>query len=166
MFSKLVDAVSETSARWVSYLYIPLTLVILFDVIMRYLFGSPTSWAFDAALHLNSIPFLIGGAWALKVGSHVRVDVLYNRFSPRVQHAINIFLYLFLLLPICYLLIKNGTGYALESWSAREVSRFTPLHPPIYPLKTLIPIAFVLLFLQGIVELIREIKGLLKGGRS
>jgi TRAP-type mannitol/chloroaromatic compound transport system permease small subunit len=162
-FLTWIDAISEKSGRVLSYFFIFLTFAVAIDVVMRYFFQSPTAWAFDTALHLYSIPFVIGGSWVLKNHMHIRVDVIIDRFPPKVRSVINLFFYLALLFPICIILIKHGIVYAHSSWITREVSRFTPLHPPIYPLKTIIPIAFSMLLLQGIAEFIRELKDLIKG---
>jgi TRAP-type mannitol/chloroaromatic compound transport system permease small subunit len=165
-FLAWIDAISEKSGRVLSYFFILLTFAVAIDVVMRYFFKSPTAWAFDTALHLYSIPFVIGGTWVLKNRMHIRVDIFIDRFPPKVKSIINLFFYVALLFPICIILIKHGIIYAHSSWVAKEVSRFTPLHPPIYPLKTIIPIAFSMLLLQGIAEFIREIRNLVKGGNT
>jgi len=162
-YLRWIEVVSEYSGRFASYLILVLVVVVCFDVFMRYLFNSPTVWAFDAALHLYSIAFLVGGAWVLKVNAHIKVDVLYNLFPPRVRAIINLMCYLFLLFPLCYFLVKDGSVYAYTSWKMSEVSRTSPLHEPIWPLKTFIPIAFLLLWLQAIVGFLRDLAILKKG---
>jgi len=162
-YLRWIEVVSAYSGRFASYLILVLVVVVCFDVLMRYLFNSPTVWAFDAALHLYSIAFLVGGAWVLKVNAHIKVDVLYNLFPPRVRAIINLMCYLFLLFPLCYFLVKDGSVYAYTSWKMSEVSRTSPLHEPIWPLKTFIPIAFLLLWLQAIVGFLRDLAILKKG---
>ncbi len=158
-----IESISEISGRVASYFLMALVAVVCFDVLMRYLFNQPTTWAYDAALHLYSVAFLVGGAWVLKMNAHIKVDVLYMMFSPRARAIINVICYLFLLFPLCYFLVKDGSVYVYQSWQAGEVSRSSPLHEPIWPLKIFIPLAFLLLWLQGIVEFLRDLKVIKKG---
>ncbi len=162
-YLRWIETLSEFTGRIASYLIMALVVVVCFDVLMRYLFNSPTTWAYDAALHFYSVAFLVGGAWVLKMKAHIRVDVLFNMFSPRTQSVINLICYIFLLFPLCYFLVKDGSVYAYTAWKLGEVSRSSPLHEPIWPLKIFIPIAFLLLGLQGIVEFVRDVIILKRG---
>lgn len=163
-YLRWVGVVSEYTGRFASYLIMVLVVVVCYDVLMRYLFNKPTVWAFDAALHLYSIAFLVGGAWVLKMKAHIKVDVLYNLFPPRARAMINLMFYVFLFFPLCYFLLRDGAEYAYTSFKMAEVSRTSPLHEPVWPQKMFIPIAFLLLLLQGIVEFIRDLTMLIKGG--
>jgi TRAP-type mannitol/chloroaromatic compound transport system permease small subunit len=162
-YLRWIEVLSEYTGRFASYLILTLVVVVCFDVLMRYLFNSPTTWAYDAALHLYSISFLVGGAWVLKMKAHIKVDVLYNMFSPRARAVINLICYLLLLFPLCYFLLKDGSVYAFTSWKLGEVSRSSPLHEPVWPLKAFIPISFLLLWLQGIVEVVHDLVIVKKG---
>jgi TRAP-type mannitol/chloroaromatic compound transport system permease small subunit len=162
-YVRWIEVLSEYTGRFASYLILILVVVVCFDVLMRYLFNSPTTWAYDAALHLYSISFLVGGAWVLKMKAHIKVDVLYNMFSPRARAVINLICYLLLLFPLCYFLLKDGSVYAFTSWKLGEVSRSSPLHEPVWPLKAFIPISFLLLWLQGIVEVVHDLVIVKKG---
>jgi TRAP-type mannitol/chloroaromatic compound transport system permease small subunit len=164
-YLRWIEVVSECAGRFASYLIMILVVIVCFDVLMRYLLNSPTTWAFDAALHLYSIAFLVGGSWVLKMKAHIKVDVLYNLFPLRMRAIINLICYLFLLFPLCYFLLKDGSVYAYTSWKMSEVSQSSPLHEPIWPLKTFIPLAFLLLWLQGIVEFVRDL-AIVKRGTS
>lgn len=152
-----IELFNEYAAKIAGYLILALVAVVCFDVIMRYAMGRPTAWAYDAALHLFSISFLLSGAWVLQMSAHVRVDVIYARFTPRTKAIIEVIFILFFLFPVCYYLLKDGTAGAYLSWKVGEVSKTSPLHEPIWPLKTFIPIAFLLLTLQGVVELIKNL---------
>ncbi len=162
-YLRWIEILSEYTGRFASYLIMALIAVVCYDVFMRYLFNSPTTWAYDAALHLYSISFLVGGAWVLKMKAHIKVDVIYNLFSPRGRAIINLICYVALLFPLCYFLFKEGSVYAYTSWKMAEVSRSSPLHEPIWPLKTFIPIAFLLLWLQGILEFVHDLLIVKKG---
>jgi len=163
-YLRWIGVVSEYAGRFASYLIMVLIVVVCYDVLMRYLFNRPTVWAFDAALHLYSIAFLVGGAWVLKMKAHIKVDVLYNLLPPRARAMINLLFYIFLFFPLCYFLLRDGAEYAYTSFKMAEVSRTSPLHEPVWPQKMFIPITFLLLSLQGIVEFIRDLTVLIKGG--
>jgi TRAP-type mannitol/chloroaromatic compound transport system permease small subunit len=162
-FLRWIDRLSDFTGRASSYLLLVMVVVVCYDVLMRYLFNEPTVWAYDATLHLYSVAFLVGGAWVLKMKAHIKVDVLYNLFPPRTRSIINLIAYVLLLSPLCYFLFKDGVVYAYNSWKVAEVSRSSPLHEPIWPLKTFIPIAFLLLWLQGIAEIVRDVIIIKKG---
>jgi TRAP-type mannitol/chloroaromatic compound transport system permease small subunit len=165
-FLRWIDVLSEYTGRFAGYLIIILVAVVCYDVLMRYLFNNPTTWAYDTALHLYSISFLIGGAWVLKMKAHIKVDVIYNALSPRTRAIINLVVYIVLLLPLCYFIVKDGAAYTITSYKLGEVSRSSPLHEPVWPLKAFIPISFLFLGLQGVVELIRDLASIKKGALS
>ncbi len=158
--SRLISKASELLAKGSMYLILALVFVVCFDVLMRYLFGRPTTWSFEAATHLYSVAFLVSGAWVLSNDRHVKVDVLYVRFSERTRALINVFFYVVLLFPVCFFLVKDGFDNAYLSWKIGEVSRSSPLHEPIWPLKFFIPISFLMLGLQGLVGLWKELGSL------
>ena len=162
--SRPITKLSEYLAKVSMYLIFALVIVVCFDVFMRYFFGRPTAWAFDAALHFYAIAFLISGAWVLSMKAHVKVDVIYVRFSDRTKAIINIIFYVLFLFPVCFFLVKDGFDYSYVSWKVGEVSRSSPIHEPIWPLKFFIPISFLVLGLQGIVELWKDLGIALRGG--
>ncbi|MEM1271835.1 MAG: TRAP transporter small permease subunit, partial [Bacteroidota bacterium] len=105
--------------------------------------------------YLFSIVFLAAGAWALQQDAHVRVDVLFGRLSPKRQALVNLVGTLIFLLPFCVLMIWVSWSYVENSWSIREVSP-DPGGLPRYPIKFLIPFAFVLMLLQAISQAIKH----------
>lgn len=161
--SRLITKISEYLAKFSMYLIFALVVVVCFDVLMRYFLGRPTSWSFDAALHFYSIAFLISGAWVLSMKGHVKVDVIYVRFSDRTKAIINVIFYVFFLFPVCYFLVKDGFEYSYLSMKVGEVSRSSPIHEPIWPLKFFIPISFLMLALQGLVELWKDLGVAIRG---
>jgi TRAP-type mannitol/chloroaromatic compound transport system permease small subunit len=166
---EVIDNVNEYVAKVVSILILISSLAVCYEVVARYVFANPTIWSYEASYMMSSTYWLLGGAWTLKIGRHVTVDVIYSRiFSPRMQAAVDIFFYLVLYLPITIFVTIYGTNYAWESWKLGELSHLSPWHPPIYPFKTLVPLTFFMLTTQGIVELIRciwKFKGLKGGGK-
>jgi TRAP-type mannitol/chloroaromatic compound transport system permease small subunit len=150
-----VDGVSTWVGRASAWLIAVLTVLIAYEVFSRYVLGSPHDWAFDASYMLYGSMFMLAGAYALAKGAHVRGDLLYGSFPPRLQAALDLVLYLLFFLPGITALAFAGYTFAAESWAIREGSPMTPDGPPVYPFKAVIPIAGGLLLLQGLVEILR-----------
>lgn len=157
-FLKHVDAISEVSGKAIAWLALVLTIVVAYDVIARYVFKSATIWAFDLAYMLYATHFMVGLAYVHAHKSHIRVDVLLMRFSPRTRAGLEVFYYVVFFFPLMAVLTWSCASYAAMSWSFKEVSIWSPWRPPVYPIKTVAPIAFFLLGLQGIADFIRNLK--------
>jgi TRAP-type mannitol/chloroaromatic compound transport system permease small subunit len=99
--------------------------------------------------------FIMAGAYTLSRSAHVRGDVVYRLWQPRTQAAIDLLLFVIFFFPGVLALTLAGYRYAGESWGYREVSVYSPSDIPIFPLKTLIPIAGVTLLVQGLAEVFR-----------
>jgi TRAP-type mannitol/chloroaromatic compound transport system permease small subunit len=150
-----IDRVSTWVGHAFSWLIVGLTLLITWEVFSRYALDEPHAWAFDAMLMLYGTLFMMAGAYTLSVNGHVRGDVLYGFFTPRSQATIDLILYIFFFLPGVIALVWAGYYYAADSWRINEHSNITAEGPPIYPFKTVIPIAGAMILVQGIVEIIR-----------
>ncbi|MGZ9066713.1 MAG: TRAP transporter small permease subunit [Burkholderiales bacterium] len=150
-----IDRTSTFVGHMFSWLIVVLTLVISWEVFSRYALDAPHAWAFDAMAMLYGTLFMMAGAYTLSVNGHVRGDVLYGFFTPRVQASIDLTLYLVFFLPGVIALVWAGYYYAADSWRINEHSNVTADGPPVYPFKTVIPVAGALLLMQGIVEIIR-----------
>jgi TRAP-type mannitol/chloroaromatic compound transport system permease small subunit len=150
-----IDRVSTWVGHAFSWLIIGLTLLISWEVFSRYALDDPHAWAFDAMIMLYGTLFMMAGAYTLSVNGHVRGDVLYGFFTPRVQATIDLILYLCFFLPGVIALVWAGYYYAADSWRINEHSNITAEGPPIYPFKTIIPVAGAMILVQGIVEIVR-----------
>jgi len=150
-----VDRVSTFVGHAFSFLIVALTVLITWEVFSRYALDAPHAWAFDVMAMLYGTLFMMAGAYTLAVNGHVRGDVLYGFFSPRVQATLDLTLYLLFFIPGVVALVYAGYYYAADSWRINEHSNVTADGPPIYPFKTVIPIAGGILLAQGIVEIIR-----------
>ena len=150
-----VDKLSTWVGHAFSWLIVALTLFISWEVFSRYALDAPHAWAFDAMIMLYGSLFMMAGAYTLAKNGHVRGDVLYGFFSPRTQATLDLALYIVFFIPGVIALVWAGYYYAAESWAIREHSSVMAEGPPIYPFKTVIPIAGVVLLLQGVVEIIR-----------
>ena len=154
-FLFFIDSLSAWVGKAFAWLILVLTLGVSYEVLVRYAFRAPTTWAFDFSYINYGAMFLMAGAYTLSRGGHVRADVLYRFFKPRTQASLDLVLYIIFFLPAVAALIYSGWSYAAFSIRFREVSIFSPAGIPIFPLKALIPATGVLLLLQGIAEIIR-----------
>jgi len=150
-----VDKVSTWVGHAFSFLIIGLTLLVTWEVFCRYALDAPHAWAFDAMNMLYGTLFMMAGAYTLAKNGHVRGDVLYGFFRPRTQAAWDLLLFIVFFIPGVIALTYAGYFYAAESWAINEHSNVTADGPPIYPFKTVIPLAGAILLVQGIVEIIR-----------
>ncbi|MHB1121760.1 MAG: TRAP transporter small permease subunit [Ramlibacter sp.] len=150
-----VDKVSTFVGHFFSWLIVGLTLMISWEVFSRYVLDNPHPWAFDVMIMMYGTLFMMAGAYTLSKAGHVRGDVLYGFFEPRTQATIDLILYIVFFLPGVFALTYAGYFYAAESWAVNEHSNVTAEGPPIYPFKTMLPLAGAFLLAQGIVEIIR-----------
>ncbi|MGD9942888.1 MAG: TRAP transporter small permease subunit [Burkholderiaceae bacterium] len=150
-----IDRVSTWVGRAFAWLVVALTVMISWEVFSRYALNNPHPWVFDAQIMMYGALFMMAGAYTLAHNGHVRGDILYGFFSPRTQALIDLVLYLLFFIPGVIAMVWAGYTYAAESWAINEHSSITADGPPIYPFKTVIPIAGALLLLQGLVEIMR-----------
>lgn len=158
-----VDKISAFVGRTCAWLILALTLMISWEVFSRYVLDHPHPWAFDVMSMMYGTLFMTAGAYTLSQNGHVRGDVLYGFFPPRLQAGLDLALYLLFFVPGVVALAWAGYSFAAESWAINEHSNITADGPPIYPFKTIIPIAGAILLLQGFVEIIRCIICLKEG---
>ena len=151
----IVDRISTFVGKTFSWLIVSLTLLITFEVFSRYALNTPHPFAFDAMLQMYGTLFMMSGAYTLSRNGHVRGDVLYSFFPPRAQAALDLTLYFVFFLPGVVALCWAGYFYAADSWRILERSSITAEGPPLYPFKTVIPVAGAFMLVQGIVEMIR-----------
>jgi len=150
-----VDKVSTFVGQGLSWLIVALTMLISWEVFSRYVLSNPHAWAFDVMLMCYGIMFMMAGAYTLSKNGHVRGDVLYGFFPPRLQASLDLTLYILFFFPGVIGLAYAGWIYAGESWAIQEHSSIMADGPPVYPFKTFIPIAGIFLLVQGVVEVLR-----------
>ena len=150
-----IDKISTFVGQAFSWLIVALTLMITWEVFSRYALDHPHSWAFDVMIIMYGTLFMMAGAYTLAKAGHVRGDVLYGFFRPRTQATIDLILFILFFIPGVFALTYAGYYFAVESWAMRETSNITAEGPPIYPFKTILPLAGAFLLLQGVVEIIR-----------
>ena len=158
-----VDKVSTRVGHFFSWLILALTLLITWEVFSRYVLDHPHPWAFDTMIMMYGAMFMMSGAYTLSKNGHVRGDVLYGFFPPRLQAGLDLALYILFFIPGVVALCWAGYHYAAESWAIHEISNITSDGPPVYPFKTIIPLAGGMLLVQGLVEILRCIVCLQQG---
>jgi len=158
-----VDRVSTLVGQAFSWLIVVLTFLITWEVFARYALNAPNPWAFDLMIMLYGAAFMMAGAYTLAKNGHVRGDVLYSFFPPRLQAGLDLLLYVAFFIPGVVALVWAGTTYAAESLAIREHSTLTANGPPLYPFKMVIPLSGILLLLQGSVEIVRCVLCLRQG---
>lgn len=151
-FIAMIDLLSKSVGHAFAWCIIILTLGTSYEVFVRYVLNDPTSWAYDMSYMLYGALFLMAGPYTLSRNGHVRGDVFYRLWKPRTQARLEFVLYFIFYFPGVLALAYAGYGYASDAIRVGEVSTNSPIGVPIWPLKTLIPIAGVLLTLQGLAE--------------
>ena len=158
-----VDQVSYWSGKASAWLIVALTFVVAIEVFKRYILNAPTAWIFDLNNMLYGSLFMLCGAYTLALGGHVRADFVYIYLKPRGQASMDLILYLLFFIPGILGLIYAGYDYAAISWRIGEHSTVTAEGPPVYHFKSVIPIAGVLVMLQGLAEIVRCVECLRTG---
>ena len=160
-WSRTEDRINEYIGRGVYWLSLVMVIVGAYNAIARYL-DRYTGWGLSSNMYIElqwylfSILFLLGAAYTLKHDNHVRVDVFYGRLSSRGKAWINLLGTVVFLIPFCLLVLITAIPSVIESWSIREMSP-DPGGLPRYPIKSVIVLAFVLLILQGVYIIIRQL---------
>jgi len=150
-----IDKISTFIGQVFSWFIVALTLMISWEVFSRYALDHPHPWAFDVMIMMYGTVFMMAGAYTLSKNGHVRGDVLYGFFPPRLQAGLDLALYILFFIPGVFALAWAGYNFAAESWAISEHSNVTADGPPVYPFKTIIPIAGAFLLVQGLVEIVR-----------
>ncbi|TYB34002.1 MAG: TRAP transporter small permease subunit [Flexistipes sinusarabici] len=153
---KLIDSISDFLGKIISYLVYVLLIVVVFEVISRKVFGSPTVWGFEFSFMLYAVMFMLGFGFTLKHKMHIGIDIFYSNMSPRKQGFLDLFTYIVFFFPFIYFAVVSSVTFTSQSWQMLEHSQ-SPWAPPIYPFKTVMPVAFLLLGFQGIAEFLKAI---------
>ena len=153
-FIRSVDKMNDWIGRIVGFLIYPIMLVLVYEVVMRYVFDSPTIWAHETSCMLYGAHFVLGGAYALQHNAFVNVEVFYMRFSKRTRAIIDLFSWSMFYIFVGVLLWKS-IPWAWESFSLREFSDST-WGPYVWPSKLTIPFAAFFMLLQGMTKTIKD----------
>lgn len=157
-FIEFADRLSAWFGKAFAWAIMVMTLGVGYEVVVRRLLSAPTSWAFDVSYIMYGTLFMMGGAYTLSRNGHVRGDFIYRLWKPRTQATVELILYFIFFFPGVTALVITGWKYAARSWSYGEVSVNSPAGIPIFQLKSVIVAAGILLFIQGIAQMMRCIK--------
>jgi TRAP-type mannitol/chloroaromatic compound transport system permease small subunit len=158
-----IDQFTERTGKLLAWLAVGMAMVTALVVVLRYGFNIGSILAQESVVYMHGALFLLGAAYALKNGAHVRVDIFYQNFSPRTRAWINSLGGIVFLLPLCIFIIMSSWDYAGDSWGMRESSAEPGGIPAVFLLKTLIPLGAINLALQGVAEVLRASLELTEG---
>ncbi|PXX96351.1 TRAP transporter small permease subunit [Halomonas sp. LBP4] len=152
---RFIDRLTGWFGRAFAWLILLMAFGMGYEVVSRYVFNAPTAWAFDMSYILYGTLFMVGGAYTLARNAHVRGDFLYRLWQPRTQAKVELVLYFIFFYPGITALVVAGWKYAERSWRYMEVSTFSPAGVPVFHFKTMLMVAGILLFIQGIAQVCR-----------
>jgi len=159
ILEKRINGLNEKIGSCSSFLVIPLILVVVYEVIMRYVFNAPTVWAFEATTFLYGVHYMMGLGYTHKHNGHVAIDVFESRLAQKPRTTLRVITNVAIFIPTVGLLATWCVLLAITSWQNWEKAS-SSWAPPIYPFKTIMAIGFILLFLQGVAKLISDIREL------
>jgi len=154
---RIIDKFTDVTGTWIAWLNVPLVLAVAYEVIARYAFNAPTIWSFDVTYMLYGTIFMLGAAYALHKGAHIRTDFFFEKWSIRTKGVIDSIAYIVFFFPsiFVFLLVSGAEGwYAFE---IGETSEQTPWRPILWPFKWVVPLACLLLLIQGVSETIKSV---------
>src|SRR5437868_8620353 len=153
---RVIDRFTDTTGMWIAWLNLPLVLAVSYEVIARYAFDAPTMWSFDVTYMLYGTIFMLGAAYALHKGAHIRTDFFYEKWSAQTKGMVDSISYIVFFFPSIIMLFLASGSEAWYAYTIQETSEQTVWRPLLWPYKTVVPLTCVLLFVQGISELIKS----------
>lgn len=160
---KFIDGINDKVGKTFAWLFLPLVYTLVHEIVATKVFAKPTVWAFDLSYMLYGAIFMMGAAYTLSIDGHVRGDMLYRLWRPRIQATVDLVLYIVVFFPAMIALLYAGSSYAYYSFSIGERSLQSPFGPIIWPLKMVIPATAFCMLLQGIAQVIKCIRCLQRG---
>lgn len=164
-FLAIIDRSSEIVGKLAGYLIIVLAFSVGYDVVMRYLFSRPTVWGQEFSTMVFGTFIILGGAYTLKAGSHVNMDIIHNRLPKKGKAVVDVITFFLLTFPFLGVLIWKGGESAFKSWVNLEHDS-TQWGPPLYPFRSMLPVGAFLFFMQAVAKLIRDLKVLMDRGEG
>jgi TRAP-type mannitol/chloroaromatic compound transport system permease small subunit len=160
---RAIDGLNRWIGRIVSWLVLPLTAAMIYEIAGRYFFASPTVWAYDISRMLYGAYFMLGAAYALSKCVHLRADFLYGKLSPQTQGRLDAALYVFLYFPAMIVFFVLAWQYAATAVVRGERGMDTAWMPLLGPIKSVLPAAVALLVLQGVSEFLKSLYAATRG---
>jgi len=154
---RAIDRFTDTTGVWIAWLNLPLVLAVSYEVIARYAFDAPTIWSFDTTYMLYGTIFMLGAAYALHKGAHIRTDFFYEKWSDKTKGMVDSISYIVFFFPSLIMLLAASGNEAWYAYTINETSEQTPWRPILWPYKSVVPLTCVLLMLQGVSETIKSV---------
>jgi TRAP-type mannitol/chloroaromatic compound transport system permease small subunit len=154
--SSAIDVFNRKEGEWSALLILPLTIVVIYEVVMRYAFDSPTIWGFELTTFLYGVHFMLGLAYTDVTDGHVKVDIFTARAKPRTQAVIVIIANLVIFLPVFTCMTIWAWKYAITSTLQHELNS-TSWAPPVWPIKLIMAVSFSFLLIQGISTVLKAL---------
>jgi TRAP-type mannitol/chloroaromatic compound transport system permease small subunit len=154
---RTVDRFTDWTGTAVSWLSVPLVAAVAYEVVARYVFHAPTIWAYDVTYMLYGTLFMLGAAYALHKGAHIRTDLFWDQFSIRKKGWIDVLSYMLFFFPGFLVLLVVSLEEGLYAWRINELSDQTPWRPILWPFKLVVPLACLLLIIQGVSEFLKSL---------
>ncbi len=154
-FVKFVDGMNEFVGKATSYLVVPLTVIVVFEVVMRYVFDAPTLWAWDVNMYLGGLMTILGGGYVHLYKGHVSVEFLLEKWQPKNKALLDLILSPLIILPLIAL-FWYGLDAAVQSVKINE-HQTSLWEPPLYPLRIMVPIGAALFLLQAVSRFLSDL---------
>ncbi len=151
-----IDKFTDTTGTWFAWMSVPLVVAVSWEVISRYAFNAPTEWAFDVTYMLYGTLFMLGSAYALLKGAHVRTDFFWEKWTARTKGRIDMIAYLVFFLPGLLAFFFLSLTEFIYAFQIGETSEQTPWRPILWPFKGMVPLAILLLLIQGVSEFLKS----------
>ena len=164
-FLRFIDRTCEIVGKLSSFLVVILVVSIGYDIFMRYFFAKPTHWAYDMTIMLFGAYSMLGAAYCHYHEGHVRMDLIYGRFSPKGKATVDVICYLFLFFPLFVILVYKCGEHAIWALKQGERASGSVWRPPLAPFKLTIAFGLLLFLLQGVVHFLRSLKIVLDRGK-
>ena len=158
---QLLESIVARVGKLVSWLSVLLIVIIVIDVFLRYTFNITSSASFEIEWHLFGALFLLSAGWAFQNDKHVRVDVFYQNFSEKTKASINLLGTMILLFPLCYVGFIESVQFTIASYQIGETSPDPGGLPARFIIKSMIPLGFLFLGIQGVAVVLRSVKTLM-----
>ena len=156
---KGIDFLVEKQGQLTSFLIVPLLFIVLYEVLMRYAFNAPTVWGFEATAFAYGMHYMLGLSFMEHAEGHVRVDIITSRFPKKVQAIIMIAGYMLIFMPVFVLMTWGAIEFAHTATVTNELNS-TSWAPRIWPYKILMALSFLLLVVQGLSTILKNLQNL------
>jgi|SRR5262245_16057823 len=154
---RAIDKFTDSTGVWVAWLNIPLVAAVSYEVIARYAFNAPTIWSFDVTYMLYGTIFMLGAAFALHKGAHIRTDFFFEKWSIKTKGMIDSVAYIGFFFPSLMVFFFVSWNEGWYAFTIGETSEQTPWRPALWPFKMVVPLAILLLLIQGVSELAKSL---------